>query len=498
MSTTLRGVRWLGALVVLASGALAQAGPWPKIEAAVTRWEGSRQMVLRTDLADPLSSDVVQALVEFLVEQGYTAVLAPVGAPATEGLVLDVRTAGGAVSVAATRAKDGAILAIERREVNPADRSGTSPAKSAPAAGSRPSESPADPSPPPPPSQMRRTAAAPALPVGPLELAGRPRGLAFLGSSAGEILDLALLTDESLQVVRVSGQGQTLLAEFRPPVSSTRALHVDAGDLDGDGVTEVAAVWAEDVRGVDTGTDSRLHSWILACADGKIRLRSDDLKSYVRIVGGRPYAQHRGAESAFAGPVLPLEEQGGHYAVGATPVPWAGRNLYVATPWSPNDAATWDPEDRLRLVELEAGAPLSSGLLLKNFGAFGGPEVAVRLSVPEFRSGFSQVDRVKEKLVALPRRVVQGADGSLYTIDRGYSKGLPLIGKASGRDALVRVVRRGEVLSADPSFGEVEAFLLDFSLVDEPSGVSAAILLLNDKEDGSGVGRLVVQQADGL
>ncbi len=130
-----------------------------------------------------------------------------------------------------------------------------------------------------------------------------------------------------------------------------------------------------------------------------------------------------------------------------------------------------------------------------DFTALSGPEVAVRLETPEYRSGFEKEDQVKETYYPLPGRVAIGSDGAAYTVQRGRTEGVPMFGKPSGRDAVGRVVRDGERLLLEHPFAAVEAFILDFALVERSGPSLDALLLLNEKEDGSGRAYLLLQQA---
>lgn len=457
---------------------LAWAGSWPKIEAALSSWEGPRQVTLRTDLRDPLSSTQVQDLLELLLERGFTVIPAPPESRVSEGLILDLRTAGAGSVLALSRAADGAILAFERQQAE----------KVSPAA------KPLEPAPVPQPAREVAAAGREAFAPGPLELSGRPKRLALLGAAEEGTFDIALLYDDVLEKIRVSAGGAAPLGEWRPQVASSRALHVDTGDLDGDGALEIAAVWAEDLRGIYQGTDSKIHTWVFQVEDEKLYPSGTDLEGYLRIAGGKGVVQKRGTYSPFAGPVLPLVREEEGYRTGAQPILWAGRNLYEATPLSTEEALALNERGNLMLVSLATGKALPGGVLLEDLGAFAGPEVAVRLESPEYRSGFEKEDRIKETYHPLPRRMLVGSDGTAYTVARGRSEGLPLVGRPSGSDALVRVVRNGRSLRLERPFAGVDAFILDFALLERPGHPVAAVLLLNEKEDGSGKAYLLFQE----
>jgi len=130
---------------------------------------------------------------------------------------------------------------------------------------------------------------------------------------------------------------------------------------------------------------------------------------------------------------------------------------------------------------------------LEDLGDFEGPGVAVRLKDPEYRTGFD--DMVAEEFFFLPRRMTRGMGGKTYTIDRGRRMPeLALLGSPSGRDSVVRLSWNGRSLDLERPFPGVDYFILDFALL-ERSVDSAAILLLNDKPDGSGKAWLLIQDA---
>ncbi|MCD4688602.1 MAG: hypothetical protein K8R55_04610, partial [Desulfuromonadaceae bacterium] len=93
------------------------AGSWPNIERSLQGWQGEKQVLLRSSLADPLLSPVVQDLLEDLLSEGYIVLPAGAQAIATSGLMLDLRVTDDSEILALRRAEDGAIIAFERRGV---------------------------------------------------------------------------------------------------------------------------------------------------------------------------------------------------------------------------------------------------------------------------------------------------------------------------------------------------------------------------------------------
>lgn len=306
---------------------------------------------------------------------------------------------------------------------------------------------------------------------------------------------IALLYDDRLETVRLGKQGLEKTGVCSSPIEGSRALHVDTGDLDGDGESEAVAVWAEDLRDIYQGTDSLVHAWVLdpTGPNGNCR-RSGDLSGYVRLVADTAYWQEKGVHEPFSGAVRRLIAEDGGYRPGSA-VPWAGRGLYAATPVSPDRALAWSESGKLQLVALGTGEAVVGGTLLADLGTFAGPAVASRLESPEFRSGFSREDRVLERYDPLSRRMTVAGDGAVYTISRHRSGKVPFWTGPSGSDSLVRIVREGGHLSLERPFPEVDVYLIDFALIEKDGKAPTAVLLLNEKEDGSGKAYLLPQEA---
>lgn len=464
---------WWWLLLFCFLGLPALAVPWPKVESALDQWQGKRLLTLRSDLADPLSSPQVQRLLEFLLDGGFAVVNAPLGTRVEEGLVLDLRTAETGVVLVLSRAPEGVILAFDRltRDVG--------------AEGAAAKALPAD-------LLRERPPGTDALLPGPLDLTGSPRRLAVLGTPAGP--ELLLLSDRSLDRYRFAGVGLEKLDSHSPPISPAKALHLDAGDLDGDGREEIAAVWAEEIGAIYGGIDARIHSWIFPTA-GALEPASPDLEGYLRLLPEGGFWQGRGAHRPFAGPVLPLARKNQEICVDEEVVAWGRRSLYQATPLGAEEMVAWDSEDRLSLAASATGEPVPGGALLEGLGPFRGPEVAVRKKDPEFRTGLERTDRVWETFYPLPRRLLVDSAGGGYTISRGRTGGLPLVGRPSGRDQVVRVTRTRSGLRLDRPFEGVEAFILDFALLRRMNQPPAIVLLVNEKEDGTGRAWLLMQEA---
>ncbi|WP_169709497.1 hypothetical protein [Deferrisoma camini] len=446
-------------LAVVWAGPAPGAEVWKGVSQALDAWQGEKTAVIRGTGADPLAVPEVRELLRLFTQRGFVVVpAAPAGQGPDRGLVLDLRREGDSWVAALRRASDGAFLAVDEAGL------------SGPAT-----------EPPPPPSP--RTAAPQAVPEAParrartIELQETPRRLVAVGD------EIVLLYDDRVVRATLTDDGVRELARFQARTRPSRALWLDVGDLDRDGVPEVAVTWAEDVQQVYEGTDSWPHSWILAWPD--LAPQSKDLTGYLRIVGNRAFLQRRGRFSAFEGGVLSVTEQAGQWQPG-TAVPWLqGHAIYDATPLSGGRWVSHRTDQRWRLSDAEGR---SGPVLLADLGRFRGPAVAVRLENPEFRSGFEKEDRVTERWIPLPRRVVVSPDGGVYTIRRGRTPGLPLVGRPSGSDAVVRIRLGADAMGVDEPFGAVELFLVDFGLLGH--GQDGVLLLGNEREDGRGTAYL--------
>lgn len=335
---------------------------------------------------------------------------------------------------------------------------------------------------------------APRLPGGPLELSGRPLRIAALPPRDGA-LEIVLLREREVERLRLSGRELRRTGSFRAPVKRARPLHLDAAPAPGGNPAVVAALFGEDVQSVDEGTDTALHAWVLAASeDGDFRAASDDLEAYVRVVDGKIRLQRRGRHELQWGPVLSVEERAGRYAATEGALPWGSRWLLEATPLpGGEDALAWE-DGKPFLVSRDDGARRPGGGLLGGLGSVREPSLAVRLERPLFRMGLDKEGRVSDTWHPLPRRVAISSDGGIYTIDRGRSKGLPLLGRTSGQDSVVRLDVSEGALSLSRPFEGVEAYVLDFALVERPGAPPAALLLVNDESDGSGRAHLVARE----
>lgn len=329
----------------------------------------------------------------------------------------------------------------------------------------------------------------PDLPTGPVELEGTPLRIAAL--ERGSRVDVLLLRGRELEVLRLERRRLVRAGAFQAPARNSRPLLLDAAPNPGGGDPLVTAVFGEDVQSVDRGADTSLNAFVLAAGqEGDLRPLSADLGAWLRIVGGTVYSQGRGLGELASGPVRRLREASGRYLPGAE-VPWAGRGLLDATPLpGGREALAWDG-DRPVVVKLEGGARAPGGLILGDLGTVREPGVAIRIDRPIFR-GLDREGRRKDNWTPLPRRVAVAADGGLYTVLRERSA--TLLGKTSGRDAVVRLDWSDRALSVSRPYPGVDAYLIDFALIDLPGRHLVTLLLVNEEEDGSGRAHLVFQE----
>ncbi|MEZ4600241.1 MAG: hypothetical protein R2940_10695 [Syntrophotaleaceae bacterium] len=461
-------------LILTLAAISAWAGAWPKIEAALEKWQGPKEMVLVTDLDDPLASPVSQELLTAALEQGY-AVL-PVKAPPKSGtgLLLELRSSEtGATTVLLRRQADGAIIGFEQR---PAAKTVVPPPAAAveppPAVAVKPETASAAP-------VRRDVLPASALPA-PIPLPLKPRSLALVTMSEGHTFDVALQDDAGVQRYLLRENVLEPQGAFSAG-SGLRALYLDSDNLEGDGLRKMVAVWAEDVKGIYQGTESRPITRLMKPSGGGFEAVAGP-EAFLRLSGGRVLLQKKGIYEPWSGPVLSLEG----WKKEGKPVAWGKGDLFQVTPLNAEIGLKWSEENRLQGVDLASGKEVPGGALLHDLGEFQGVSVAAPLKVPEFRSGFSKEDVVRETWTALPPRVSVGADGTAYTVRRGRTMGLPLVSKPSGSDTLAGIGWNGRSLVLAEPFPAVEAFILDFALVEKGDQVTGALLLLNDRPDAGG------------
>lgn len=325
-----------------------------------------------------------------------------------------------------------------------------------------------------------------------IELEGRPLRLAALSGPGG--LEVLLLSGRELERHRLEGRRLVRIGAFQAPGKRLRPLLLDAAPAAAPGDDAlVTAVFAEDVDSVDQGTDTLPHGFVLSArADGTLAPASADLKAYLRVSGGKPHAQSRGNNTLFFGSVRAVEGPPGKLAPAGPAVPWAGRGLLEATPLPGGaEALAWE-NDKLVVVSVESGRRVPGGSFPGELGTVKEPRIAIRLEQPLFAMGIDKETRQANLWFPVARRVAVLPDGSAYTFLREREK--RLLGKATGQDGVVRLDWKDGALATSAPYPPVEAFVLDFAVVERPGGAPLALLLTNDKEDGSGQAYLVVQE----
>ena len=340
------------------------------------------------------------------------------------------------------------------------------------------------------PAAVPADAPGPAFPPGPIELEGRPLRVAVL--ERGGELDVLLLRDRQLERFRIRDRTLVRSGRYRSASSVSRPLFLDAARNPSGGDPIVVVVFGEDVQSVDRGIDTRLHAFVLSAGeDGAIRPASDDLGGWLRMADGAVHLQGRGAGDPVGGAVRRVEEKRGRYVAEGPEVLWAGRGLLEATPLpGAAEALAWDG-GRPMVVKLAGGDRVPGGSILGDLGSVEEPRVAIRVDRPIFR-GIDREGRIKDSWHPLPRRVSVAEDGAVYTVLRERSKSF--FGKTSGQDAVVRLDWSGGALAVSRPYPGVDAFVLDFALIERPGMRPAALLLVNEKGDGSGQAHLVFQE----
>ncbi|MDD2558217.1 MAG: hypothetical protein RBR43_00900 [Desulfuromonadaceae bacterium] len=509
---------------VLAS--MAVASNWPQLESRLEAWDGAKEVQLPTGI-DPIEDPVFAPVVEMLLRAGF-AVRTDGDSAAGDGLIMAQRQSGDEVRIVLTRARDGALLAVEsvRRPAATLPRAHVLSTAIVTGKGRLVERNQVDA----PVQHLRIESSSTANTMGVrsetghllggdvlVDIPGQPRSIAawpLISSTAdadGTGFHLFALYDKELVHFhyyfkrRSNARSPHLerIATFRPATRVSRALRITCVDLDGDNRPELAPVWVEDIHSVDAGTDSRLHSWVLGVSpDGSMQERSADLKGYLAEDNGKLHLQQRGEYTTFEAAVYAISGAGGdpkrHYIRSAEPMAETGHWVLNHSRWPDSGRILiWNDDERLVLGAYPGKAAADNyagGTLLSDFGSYQGATIYIPLQEPEYRGGFSIHDRIKERKEHVPRRMLPHA-GSIFTTVRGRDAGLPLVGRASGRDKLVQIVEVEMGLQARSPFAAVDAFILDFALWQSADGVLQSVLLLNEKQDGSGRAYLQLQGA---
>lgn len=468
----------------LAAAALAAEGAgWDRIWTRLSAWDGGRVVTVQTDLPDPYASAVYRELVNGLLDRGFTVIQGVPDAAPPRGLLAEVRDTAAGPVVAVTARRDQALLVLE--PLGAPARQMTAPAADEGAGSGQRLGARQVPAPTPLPAP-RGTA-----PQQRLDLQSRPHRLAAFTRPGGGT-DFLLLHDDRLELARLEG-GRLVVRDSVPAgAASTRALYVGAANLDDDPAQEVVVVWGQDRDIVKRGTYTKLLSRVYEADGGLLQAKSGNLERYLRTVGGVAFAQGRSVHAPFQGNVARLVRLGGGHRPRDADWSWGRRWLYDATPLADGRAVAWVDARHLDIVT-EAGTAGRLREASTDLGEITHPKVFSRLKEPQSLTGPESGYGLKWTAeVALPRRVVLGRDGAVYTIDRDRSAGvLGLLG-GRGQDRVVRLLPAAHGLRREEPFPGVDAFVLDFALI-EQGGTTSVALLANGRPDGSGAAALVLQ-----
>ncbi|MFW6387285.1 MAG: hypothetical protein ACOC0G_01260 [Thermodesulfobacteriota bacterium] len=518
-------VGFVGVLLGIVLGTAAFAA-WPQLEKRLDTWDGAREVHLPAD-TDPVADPVFAPLVGMLLEKGYAVHTRP-AQDIQKGLILARHEGPDGERLLLTRARDGALLALEPLESSASDvasrNQDMAPQKDAQAdeREKNTSKSTAARVLSTSQSSERRTGQVQSLHIESdaqertmrvgantgvtgadallSDIPGTPRSIASWAepeASAHSFHLFALYDTRLVHFIWRSGNLEQM-SEFTPPGRVSRALRLECSDLDEDGNPELAPVWVEDIYSVDEGTESRLHSWIVEVdAEGEMVAGSADLEGYLALMDEKLYLQERGEYRTFESNLYALEFADGEYRRSSAPVTRARHWIFNHARWPDRERVLiWNDDERLVLAARSGtdseNSYRSTGTLLSDFGTYAGVSIYVPMEEPEYRSGFSAHDKVMARKVQVPRRM-HACDDTLFTLARGRGAGVPLVGRPSGRDRLVQIDLDSSGLQARFPFATVDAFILDFDILERANGTRQGVLLLNEEADGNGRAYVQVQ-----
>ncbi|MGC9519091.1 MAG: hypothetical protein ACP5FP_05485, partial [Desulfuromonadaceae bacterium] len=314
----------LFALCAVGLCSVAVAGNWPQLENRLATWEGAKEVQLPAGV-NPLEDPTFAPVVELLLREGF-AVQTQGENVAPDGLILKQHQADTGVRLVLSRARDGALLALEplsgantaqvaadKGVKSSASTPDTQVLSTATLAPSRPSANASEP--------LRIESDAKGYTLGTasaaaqlrtdmlVDMPGAPRSIATWAApqAAGADFHVFALYDTKLVHFCYRSGHLNRVAEFTPPVRVSRALRLEYCDLDDDMTPELAPVWVEDIYSVDEGTESRLHAWVVdVTPDGEMEAESADLQGYLARMGDQLYLQKRGPYRAFTSELYAL------------------------------------------------------------------------------------------------------------------------------------------------------------------------------------------------
>lgn len=446
---------------------------WTQTERSLIAWEDSKTIDFIVAGDDDGLAQESLALLQRLVGLGYKVTLGRHPDSPVSALEMRLTVTDGMATLVLNRTRDGITIGAEQRHL--AETTAPVSANKSTRLASQPSVG----------NYVRDRR---------IDLDRQPLRIVWLNQPNPDILRVALLDATGLSVYDIDNtQVLKPVAEFRPSNPSLSALYLDAGDIDADGHAEIVAVWGENNLSGFDGIDTKLHAWVFAQDKGALRVVSDDLQGYLRINNNAAYLQRRGVNQAFSGAVYKLANNNGRFDAAKTPAFLGLGNIYQQTPI--DHASAFSLDDNNRLLYLSGVGASQSAVVSEPYsdalGEIAFPVVYVKREEQEYLLGFAESDRIQEDAIPLARRVL--IDGNTaYTQVRGRNTAL-LEFKAEGEDQLVAIdIRSGQM--SEP-FSAVGSFILDFTVRRGPDNSRVAILLLNDKADGSGRSSLRIQRS---
>lgn len=463
------------------AGAAGLQAVWDRLDA----WDGPRHVLLRTDLPNPYASQTYRDIVNGLINRGYV-----VGRENTEeripdrpqGLIVELVDPNDVgLVVALIDARDHTLLFVAEIEDYGRGPPGATEGRSG-GIGKSMSVRPDD------------VTAVATEALERLELSGRPKRLAVLTESRQPGYALALLHDDRLQRVHVANGRIASSSSAVSGVKGSRALFLDAGDVDEDPYVELVAVWGQDRDRIGRGTSTAIFGRIFELRAGRLVPESPLLESYLRIIDGAVFAQARAAYEPY-GPFILRWSSSESALIRSDGVPHAfeTETLYGATPFRNGSYLQWTTRDTLELINFHEGDPAFRGET-RSLGNIEHPAVAVPLREPIIIAGPSPTMRRKERFVPLPRRVLTDSAGSAYTIERGRKSNIIGFLEPTGEDRIAIINPEATEIRVGRRYPALEDYILDFGIIKHSGDDPDVVLLVNTTADGSGKTSLVWQR----
>ncbi|MBI3107491.1 MAG: VCBS repeat-containing protein [Candidatus Rokubacteria bacterium] len=261
-------------------------------------------------------------LKRFQEEREYTLVVAPLLVSEPDGVQVVLRVRSMFTGQTLARRQAGWKTVAAASSVPPTQ---AAPERLTPyAAGIRPVQ---------PPAAIKRAERSPDRMS--VELRHSLKAIALGDVDGDGRIELVGITDRQAIVFRWTGQGVTPLAMDDPLADVfTTYIHVDAGDVNGNGKADVALTA---IRSVPRGNriENELNSVVAEVRQGRLEYLAKGFERYLRIlqVPGKPpilLAQAMGFFEPFAGPVEVVEWKDARYQPGARfPLPRGVSSVYA-------------------------------------------------------------------------------------------------------------------------------------------------------------------------